>query len=86
MFKNHAYTFVVSSRSFCAGNNASIPCNGDSGSGFYVIDPATYGFKLLGIVSQGINANCNPMDMVVFVDVPKFMPWIDESELTWIEI
>lgn len=67
--------------SFCASNETAMTCNGDSGSGFYIKNNRRR-FVIYGILSQGLtNGNCEPNDTAVFVDVTKYVRWIEESKI-----
>jgi secreted trypsin-like serine protease len=79
IYENESNYKGVSKRSFCAKSKVATACNGDSGSGYYVLTNGR--FETYGIVSQGLSTvECKPNDYTVFVDVPGYMEWIYESE------
>jgi len=71
-------------RTFCAGlRNRNDPCNGDSGSGLVIYDAITGRYQLRGLVSRvslpGNDFLCDFKSYVVYVDVAKYVPWIQEQ-------
>ncbi|XP_039764637.1 chymotrypsin-like elastase family member 2A [Pararge aegeria] len=82
---------LTNNKKFCAGyRNGTSACNGDSGSAFQVFLPDTArddnpdavgSWYVRGIVSVTLSridvALCNPDEYVVFTDVEKYKPWID---------
>ena len=74
---------LISDRTFCGGSaDGSGVCNGDSGSGVYVIYKRKY--YLRGIVSSSLPNEVNECDVnreAVFTDVPKFYGWIKHGGL-----
>ncbi|XP_053688220.1 serine protease 53 [Sabethes cyaneus] len=60
---------------FCAGNqNMTNVCHGDSGGGMYFhINNVWY---IRGLVSAGQKELCNPLQYVVFSDIPYYLQWI----------
>ncbi|KAG5669359.1 hypothetical protein PVAND_017247 [Polypedilum vanderplanki] len=77
LLKAPIYSYIVSSRSICVGGTNSIPCLGDSGGGFFVKNSKSGQYEVKGIVSQAKRTNgCDPKDFVAFVDVAKFIDWI----------
>lgn len=73
---------LTSNRTFCAGmRDGSGPCNGDSGSGLVLFDTTTNHFQLRGVVSRSLLGNepsCDLSKLIVFVDVAKYLLWIQE--------
>ncbi|XP_039315599.1 limulus clotting factor C [Solenopsis invicta] len=74
---------LTSDRTFCAGLSGSTPCNGDSGSGLMIFDYALQRYHLRGVVSLTISNGpleiCDPTKFVVFADVAKYLPWIQQQ-------
>ncbi|XP_011859643.1 PREDICTED: serine protease gd-like isoform X2 [Vollenhovia emeryi] len=70
----------VSDNTFCAGNlDIFSPCNGDSGNGLILLNNITGSYELRGVVSRtvvGETTYCDPQKYVVYVDVAKYIPWI----------
>lgn len=54
--------------------------NGDSGGGFFLKNPQTSHYSLVGIVSSAIlnGDRCDPDYYAIFTNVPKFTVWIKE--------
>ncbi|KMQ95494.1 serine protease gd [Lasius niger] len=74
----------TSNRTLCAGTrDGSGPCNGDSGSGLVIHDTTTGRYQLRGIVSRSLfdrdQMTCDLTQYVVFVDVAKYLPWIQQQ-------
>ncbi|KAG5669338.1 hypothetical protein PVAND_017226 [Polypedilum vanderplanki] len=76
--KERAYTGILSSRSFCAGETDATPCKGDSGGGIFVKNNRTGEFEIVGIASIRLTKieSCDPNDYAIFVNVSKFFDWI----------
>ncbi|XP_018342185.1 PREDICTED: chymotrypsin-C-like isoform X2 [Trachymyrmex septentrionalis] len=77
------FVTITSNRTFCAGS-PNIPCNGDSGSGLVLCDEITGRYQLRGIVSRSVSSTntkslCDPTKYVVYVDVAKYLPWIQQQ-------
>jgi hypothetical protein len=71
------YSNIVSRSSFCAQGEGVAPCSGDSGGGFFVLNEEKY--EVYGVVSQALNSKkCRATDYSVYVDVPKYIQWINE--------
>ena len=72
-------------RTFCGGAADGI-CNGDSGSGVYVLYNET--FYLRGLVSSLANnqSDCNNHQQAVFTDVTQYYDWIKRGGLKRIQI
>jgi len=83
LWSDPVFVTFTSNRTFCAGLlDGSGPCNGDSGSGLVLFDAATNRYQLRGIVSRsvlGIVQSCNLKKYVVYVDVAKYVTWIQEQ-------
>ncbi|OAD52709.1 Serine protease gd [Eufriesea mexicana] len=79
---NDNFITVTSNRTFCAGfRDGTGPCNGDSGSGFVIHDIITNRYYLRGVVSMSLGTYneimpCDLTQYVVYVDVAKYMNWI----------
>ncbi|XP_024871469.1 serine protease gd-like isoform X3 [Temnothorax curvispinosus] len=76
-----AYT---SERTFCAGLLSEIgPCFGDTGSGLVVFDNSTGRYHLRGVLSYFVRGNtsssCDVRKYVVYVDVAKYLSWIQQQ-------
>ncbi|XP_072748640.1 serine protease gd isoform X1 [Anoplolepis gracilipes] len=87
LWSDARFVSFTSNRTFCAGlRDGSGPCNGDSGSGLVLHNPATGRYQLRGIVSRSLfdreKLTCDLTKYVVFVDVAKFMPWITQQIFT----
>jgi len=68
-------------RTFCAGlRDQNDPCSGDSGSGLVIYDAITGRYQLRGLVSRVITDDnlCDSKHYIVYVDVAKHVPWIQE--------
>lgn len=81
LWSNGKFAEITSNRTFCAGSrDGTGPCNGDSGSGFVILDPDTSRFQLRGVVSRSFrnrsSASCDLTQYVVYVDVAMHMRWI----------
>ncbi|XP_049540596.1 chymotrypsin-C-like [Anopheles darlingi] len=79
-----AYGSLLDETMFCAGwRNGTNPCNGDSGGGLFMQTDSGR-WILNGIVTvtaankQNENA-CSTSDYTVFVDVAKYVTWIDQQ-------
>ncbi|KAL7012718.1 hypothetical protein ACKWTF_015001 [Chironomus riparius] len=74
---------LISHRTFCGGSaDGRGVCDGDSGSGVYVIHSLAY--YLRGIVSSSFNnviLQCDVQREAIFTDVPKFYGWIKSGGL-----
>ncbi|KAG5330455.1 GD protease, partial [Acromyrmex heyeri] len=73
---------LTSERTFCAGLRYQSPCNGDSGSGLVLYDSSTGRYRLRGVVSRSVTGNdflCDLQRYIVYVDVAKYIPWIQEQ-------
>ncbi|XP_039315595.1 proclotting enzyme [Solenopsis invicta] len=77
-----SYYDSTSDRTFCAGLSGSTPCSGDSGSGLMIFDYTLQRFHLRGVVSLTISngpiGTCDPTKFVIFADVAKYLPWIQQ--------
>ncbi|XP_071564126.1 serine protease gd isoform X1 [Temnothorax nylanderi] len=74
-----AYT---SERTFCAGLLSEIgPCFGDTGSGLVLFDNSTSRYHLRGVLSFFLrhNNSCDVGKYVVYVDVAKYLSWIQQQ-------
>ncbi|XP_071564067.1 ovochymase-2-like [Temnothorax nylanderi] len=82
---SHRFFHALTSKkgTFCAGlRDNSGPCNGDSGSGLVLVDSTTGRYYLRGIVSRSLldsSFKCDLSNYVVYVDVAKYTPWIQEQ-------
>ncbi|XP_011883797.1 PREDICTED: serine protease gd-like [Vollenhovia emeryi] len=79
LWSNARYFSFVSDNTFCAGNlDGFSPCNGDSGNGLIFFNNITGSYELRGVVSRvlGETMQCDPQKYVVYVDVAKYIPWI----------
>jgi len=76
--KSSRHRDLVGSRSFCGGPAGGRGvCDGDSGSGLYVLHNEK--FYLRGIVSASLMTNvneCNVDSYAMFTDAPKFYEWM----------
>jgi secreted trypsin-like serine protease len=79
LFVHLDYALIVSKQSFCARGQDASPCNGDSGGGYYVLNPRTLQYTTYGVVSSTFKG-CSTMDYTVFVDVAQHVDWVNESE------
>lgn len=95
----HCYTtedqlaMVSSNRAFCAGHvqRGISPCLGDSGSGFYISNPASEHFHVEGIVSVAIHDDergCDINKFSLYTNVSWFLNWIrkvmgETVEISW---
>ncbi|XP_011057447.1 PREDICTED: LOW QUALITY PROTEIN: serine protease gd-like, partial [Acromyrmex echinatior] len=73
---------LTSERTFCAGLRYQSPCNGDSGSGLVLYDSSTGRYRLRGVVSRSVTGNdflCDLQRYIVYVDVAKYILWIQEQ-------
>lgn len=80
VLSNHNFNYIISNRTFCAGNNAlEGPCNGDSGGGLFLFQNGAW--RLRGVVSVSLvdpeTRNCDVKNHAVFTDAAKFTPWIN---------
>ncbi|EFN81615.1 Serine protease gd, partial [Harpegnathos saltator] len=83
LWSNPRFVSFTSNRTFCAGlRDGSGPCNGDSGSGLVLHDSTTGRYQIRGIVSRSLfdlnEMTCDLTQYVVFVDVAKYIPWINQ--------
>lgn len=76
LFSDPIIVRISSPRMFCAGELNKNPCQGDSGSGFFV--RSGNAFQIFGVVSSAIRDDCATNHFVIFASVPKFMEWIDQ--------
>ncbi|XP_011884108.1 PREDICTED: serine protease gd-like [Vollenhovia emeryi] len=80
LWSDARYFSFVSDNTFCAGNlDGFTPCNGDSGNGLILLNNITGSYELRGVVSRtvlGETMQCDPQKYVVYVDVAKYIPWI----------
>ncbi|KYN39367.1 Serine protease gd, partial [Trachymyrmex septentrionalis] len=79
------FVTLTSERNFCAGLRYQSPCNGDSGSGLVLYDSSTDRYRLRGIVSRSVTGNdflCDLQRYIVYVNVAKYIPWIQEQIFT----
>ncbi|XP_029666355.1 serine protease gd-like isoform X3 [Formica exsecta] len=84
LWSDSRFVSFTSNRTFCAGSrDGSGPCNGDSGSGLVLHDAATGRYQLRGIVSRSLydrdEMTCDLTQYVVFVDVAKYLFWIQQQ-------
>lgn len=72
---------VLSEFNYCAGyKNGTSVCNGDSGGGMFFNNGGIWyirGLVSFSSVREDRNV-CNPLEYVVFTDVAKYLPWIQE--------
>ncbi|KAJ6628670.1 Plasma kallikrein [Pseudolycoriella hygida] len=73
-FSDYQFARIASPRTFCAGERGKTPCQGDSGSGFYIDVRSSW--KILGIVSSTTVQECGSNDFVLFTNVAKYTDWI----------
>jgi len=69
-------------RTFCAGlRDQNDTCSGNSGSGLVIYDAITDRYQLRGLVSRVMAGTilCDFKNYVVYVDVAKHVPWIQEQ-------
>ncbi|CAH0696692.1 unnamed protein product [Spodoptera exigua] len=75
------FGIFTSDKTFCAGyRDVGSACNGDSGGGMvFEKDGAWYlrGVVSLSVARKGVY-RCDPNHYVIFTDVAKFLPWIEE--------
>jgi hypothetical protein len=76
LFQNPTFATISSQKMFCAGEKGRIPCQGDSGGGFYVQNGNK--FEINGIVSAAASPDCNSEVYVAFTSIPDFVEWIRE--------
>ncbi|KYM86389.1 Serine protease gd [Atta colombica] len=83
LWSDSAFISLTSKRTFCAGLQDGNNCNADSGSGLVLFDPITRRYKLRGVASRALYGNasfqCNPTKYIVYVDVAKYVPWIQQQ-------
>ncbi|XP_029163174.1 serine protease gd-like isoform X2 [Nylanderia fulva] len=84
LWSDSRFVSFTSNRTFCAGTlDGTGPCNGDSGSGLVIYDSTTGRYQLRGIVSRSLydrdRMTCDLSQYVVFVDVAKYLPWIQQQ-------
>ncbi|XP_070154503.1 serine protease gd [Polyergus mexicanus] len=84
LWSDSRFVSFTSNRTFCAGlRDGSGPCNGDSGSGLMFHDATTGRYQLRGIVSRSLydrdEMTCDLTQYVVFVDVAKYLFWIQQQ-------
>lgn len=92
---SHCYTTfyllgsVSSNRAFCGGydHQGRAPCLGDSGGGFYLLDPAARTWNVRGIVSASIidfDIGCDINTYSIYTNVATFVQWIDNvKDIEW---
>lgn len=72
---------VLSNYNYCAGyKNGTSVCNGDSGGGMFLKEGGVWflrGLVSFSAVREDRNV-CNPLEYVIFTDVAKYLPWIQE--------
>ncbi|XP_011876365.1 PREDICTED: serine protease gd-like [Vollenhovia emeryi] len=77
------FVSLTSRNTFCAGDiDGFSPCNGDSGNGLILLNNITGSYELRGVVSRilpGETIQCDPQKYVVYVDVAKYIPWIQQQ-------
>ncbi|KAG5330456.1 GD protease, partial [Acromyrmex heyeri] len=85
LWSHPLFVTITSNRTFCAGS-PNIPCNGDSGSGLVLHDETTNRYQLRGVISRSVASTrintkslCDPTKYVVYVDVAKYLPWIQQQ-------
>ncbi|XP_011057378.1 PREDICTED: transmembrane protease serine 11D-like isoform X1 [Acromyrmex echinatior] len=85
LWSHPLFVTITSKRTFCAGS-PNIPCNGDSGSGLVLHDETTNRYQLRGVISRSVasarintKSFCDPTKYVVYVDVAKYLPWIQQQ-------
>uniref|UniRef100_A0A2H1VHD9 SFRICE_025127 n=1 Tax=Spodoptera frugiperda TaxID=7108 RepID=A0A2H1VHD9_SPOFR len=75
------FGIFTSDKTYCAGyRDVGSACNGDSGGGMvFQRDGSWYlrGVVSLSVALKGIY-RCDPTHYVIFTDVAKFLPWIEE--------
>lgn len=87
---SHCYTTfsllgaVSSNRAFCGGyeNEGRSPCLGDSGGGFYVLDPVSSSWNVRGIISASLvdlDYGCDVNKFSLYTNVARFIPWINKT-------
>jgi len=84
LWSHPIFVTLTSNRTFCAGlRDENNSCNGDSGSGLILFDATTNRYQLRGIVSRIVFGNdsfsCDPTKYVVYVDVAKYVSWIQQQ-------
>lgn len=86
---SHCYTTftylsaVSSNRAFCGGyeNEGRSPCLGDSGGGWFVLDPTTSTWNVRGIVSASLvdlDYGCDVNKFSLYTNVARFTTWINK--------
>ncbi|EZA54024.1 hypothetical protein DMN91_000272 [Ooceraea biroi] len=85
LWSDQRFVSFTSNRTLCAGlRDGSGPCNGDSGSGLVLYEAGRY--QLRGIVSRSLfdsnQMTCDLTQYVVFVDVAKYLSWIQQQILS----
>ncbi|XP_022832030.1 uncharacterized protein LOC111360359 isoform X1 [Spodoptera litura] len=75
------FGLFTSDKTYCAGyRDVGSACNGDSGGGmFFEKDGSWYlrGVVSLSVAKKGVY-RCDPTHYVIFTDVAKFLPWVEE--------
>nr|XP_029732119.1 transmembrane protease serine 9-like [Aedes albopictus] len=75
---NFGFSIPNRARIFCGDGSGSVACKGDSGSALAM--KRKNRFYLRGVVSKAIldeiTLKCDADKYAIYIDVPKFMPWI----------
>nr|XP_019555776.2 serine protease gd [Aedes albopictus] len=77
------FQLTTSKRTFCAGGQGAGPCQGDSGSGLFVLRGGRW--VLRGIVSYALidpdTGKCDARKYTVYTDVAKYHEWMEDHNL-----
>lgn len=76
LFLDKSYIEIIWKKSFCAKAPDGSPERGDSGGGYFYLDPATQRYSILGIVSHKLTYD----SYTAFADVAKYSNWINEGK------
>ncbi|XP_036139010.1 serine protease gd isoform X2 [Monomorium pharaonis] len=74
---NQIYFNLTSDRTFCAGGNICCSAPGGIGTGLVIFDNTTGHYHLRGIISR--KPFCNANNYIVYVDVAKYISWIQQQ-------
>ncbi|XP_055679891.1 CLIP domain-containing serine protease B15-like [Lutzomyia longipalpis] len=77
------FGFFLSETNFCGGYlNGTNVCSGDSGGSLAIEDEHKV-WRIRGIISLSVRRRdkdiCNPKHYVIFTDVAKYLPWIEQE-------
>ena len=82
MAGNTQYMNMLTPTNICAGNrDGSIPCNGDSGGGLYLLENGYWTLRgvLSKLIAAGSEGTCSKDDYIVYENIWKFMSFIKKE-------